>query len=86
MTRNGSTQTAVSLFYYDMAKGTATAIVVPPANAYVQNATVAPDGSAIVYCLREGDSSYNLHLIDLTPAKPTDTAITNDGKSCNPRF
>lgn len=83
LTRNNTTEQVRSLFVYDMSKATFTPIVEPPSGSYVQDATVAPDSSAIVYCLREGDA-YNLHLIDLTGAQATDTAITTDGKSCHP--
>lgn len=44
---------------------------------------IAPDASAIVYCLQQGETA-NLHLVDLTKNPPTDAPITNDGKSCHP--
>lgn len=58
----------------------------PPQGSVVRNAAIAPDAMSIVDCLREGDANDNLHLIDLTKSTPTDTAITTDGKSCNPGF
>ena len=65
-----------------------TPVVVPQvADTYVVDGAAAPDLSAIVYCLREGEA-YNLHLIDLskTPARrtrrlrPTARAATRCGK------
>lgn len=79
-----STRQVRSLFIFDMKTRKATPIVVPEGpDARVIDATVAPDVSAIVYCLEEGDAR-NLHLIDLSGDQATDTAITNDGKSCHP--
>jgi Tol biopolymer transport system component len=79
-----TTRTARGLFVFDMKTRTATPVVVPEnPDARVVDATVAPDVSAIVYCLEEGDAQ-NLHLIDLSGAEATDAAITNDGKSCHP--
>lgn len=86
VSRNGTTEAVRSLFLYDMAKGSVSPLVVPPPNNYVWNATIAPDASSIVYCLKQGDDRYDLHLIDLTATKATDVAITTDGKSCQPRF
>ena len=86
VSRNGTTEAVRSLFLYDMAKGGVSPLVVPPPNNYVWNAAIAPDASSIVYCLKQGDDRYDLHLIDLTATKATDVAITNDGKSCSPRF
>jgi hypothetical protein len=86
VTRNGKTETVRSLFLYDMGKSSVTPLVIPPENSYVQNAAISPDASAIVYCLRQGDDRYDLHLVDLTARKATDVAITTDGKSCHPRF
>jgi hypothetical protein len=78
-----STKQVRSLFVFDMKTREATPIVVPEGDARVIDAATAPDVSAIVYCLQEGDAQ-NLHLIDLAVDPPTDTAITNDGKSCHP--
>jgi hypothetical protein len=79
-----STRQVRSLFVFDMKTREATPVVVPEKpDTYVLDATVAPDVSAIVYCLQEGDAR-NLHLIDLSGDQATDTAITNDGKSCHP--
>lgn len=48
---------------------------------------ISPDGSKIVYCLRDSATNKeDLHLIDVSAAKATDVAITNDGKSCDPSF
>lgn len=79
-----STRQVRSLFVFDMKTRKATPVVVPEnPDARVIDAAAAPDASAIVYCLQEGDAQ-NLHLIDLSGDQATDTAITNDGKSCHP--
>ncbi|MDF2693094.1 MAG: putative secreted protein [Labilithrix sp.] len=83
---NGNSEVAPCLFLYDMAKATASPLVVPPSGAVIASAAIAPDATSIVYCLRDDDANENLHLIDLTASTPTDTAITTDGKSCNPSF
>jgi Tol biopolymer transport system component len=79
-----STRGVRGLFVFDMATREASALIVPEApDTRVIDAAAAPDASAIVYCLEEG-SSQNLHLIDLSGAEATDTAITDDGASCHP--
>ncbi|MBX3192403.1 MAG: hypothetical protein KF819_35760 [Labilithrix sp.] len=79
-----STRQVRSLYVFDMKTRKASPVVVPQGpDARVIDATAAPDASAIVYCLQEGEAR-NLHLIDLSGAEATDTAITNDGKSCHP--
>lgn len=81
---NDTTKQVRSLYVFDMATREASPIVVPEGDdASVIDATIAPDASAIVYCLREGEAQ-NLHVIDLSVDPATDTAITNDGKSCHP--
>ncbi len=76
-----------SVLAYDTAKGTATTLVVPPSGRTVDAVAISPDGSKIVYCLRDpATKKEDLHLIDVSAAKPTDVAITNDGKSCDPSF
>lgn len=72
---------------YDMAKGTATTLVAPPANGIIDSVTISSDGSTLVYATRNNDTgAHDLHRIDLTLSKPTDTAITTDGKSRRPWF
>ncbi|OJY20603.1 MAG: hypothetical protein BGO98_04760 [Myxococcales bacterium 68-20] len=76
-----------SLLAYDMKAGTVSAIVVPPQDSTIYSVAISPDASKIVYCLRnDNDSTVDLHLIDVSAASPTDTAITTDGKSCYPSF
>ena len=83
VTVNGSTRNGQGLFAFDMASRTPSAVVVPEEpDTSVVDATIAPDGRALVYCLRKGDAQ-DLHLIDLTKTPATDTAITKDGKSCH---
>lgn len=78
------TRVVRGLFVFDMKTREAIPIVLPETpDTRVVDATAAPDASAIVYCLEEGDAQ-NLHFIDLSGAEATDTAITNDGKSCHP--
>lgn len=84
VTINGSSVQARSLFVFDMQARKAIPVVVPQvADVWVVDATAAPDASAIVYCLAEGEAR-NLHVIDLTKDPATDAAITTDGKSCHP--
>lgn len=79
-----TTRSVRGLFVFDMEKREATPVVLPEGpDARVVDATIAPDASAIVYCLEEGDAR-NLHLIDLSGAQATDAALTNDGTSCHP--
>jgi len=76
-----------SLFAYDMGTGKAAPVLVPPAKQHVYATAVAPDGSKIVYCLRDDtDGHRDLHLVDLTVSPPTDTPLTTDGASCSPAF
>jgi hypothetical protein len=83
--RGASTEQAKSLLAYDAASGEIQVLVIPDAGAAVQNATIAPDASVIVYCLAH-DDVYDLHAIDLSLDPPEDAAITDDGKSCDPGF
>ncbi len=72
---------------YDMAKGTATTVVAPPADGIIDSVAISPDGSKLVYALRNNDAgTHDLHLIDLASSELTDTAITTDGKSRRPWF
>jgi hypothetical protein len=81
---NDTTRNVRGLYVFDMSTRKASAIVQPEdQDAQVIDATIAPDASAIVYCLQQGDAT-DLHAIDLSVDPPTDTAITNDGKSCHP--
>ncbi|MBX3196621.1 MAG: hypothetical protein KF894_00590 [Labilithrix sp.] len=75
-----------SLFAYDMQAGTASPLVVPPQGSAIVSVAMSPDASKIVYCLRNDDSTSDLHVIDVSAASPTDTPITTDGKSCYPSF
>lgn len=73
-----------TLYLYDFASATITPIIAPKApNTGVSWATVNPDATAVVYVLRQ-DTSYDLHLIDLTVKPATDTALTTDGISKSP--
>ena len=85
VTRGTETATANSLLFFDMTSQEIAVLVIPEPDASVRNAALAPDGSAIVYCLAH-DDVYDLHAIDLTLDPPEDAAITDDGKSCNPGF
>jgi hypothetical protein len=69
-----------------MASGEITPIVIPEPDEYVQAASIAPDATAIVYCLRHGSNATDLHLVDLTTEPATDSPMTTDGKSCYPKF
>jgi Tol biopolymer transport system component len=80
----GSDALVRGLFAFDMTTRKPSPVVVPQeADTYVVDGAIAPDGSAVVYCLRQGEAT-NLHVIDLTKDPATDAALTNDGKSCHP--
>lgn len=76
-----------SLLAYDI-KGDKISLVAPaPTGTTIYDVALSPDASKIVYCAHDNTSgAENLHLIDLTQASPTDTAITTDGQSCDPAF
>lgn len=86
--RNGTTDVARSLFLYDVTTSDITTLVVPDPDGAIEAAAIAPDASAIVYCLRHGSNSdaLDLHLIDLTTDPATDSPMTTDGNSCYPTF
>jgi Tol biopolymer transport system component len=84
--RNGTTEVVPALFLYDMTANKVAPLVISEPNEYVQAAAIAPDASAIVYCLRHGSDAQDLHLIDLTTDPATDSPMTTDGKSCYPTF
>jgi Tol biopolymer transport system component len=76
-----------SILAYDIAKGTSAMLLPAPAGSSVMNVALSPDGSKIVYCLRNNDTAeHDLHVVDISTSTPTDTAITNDGKSCYASF
>jgi hypothetical protein len=85
VTRGDVTDTANSIFGYDVATGEIATLLVPDAGTNVRNAAIAPNADGIVYCLAH-DDVYDLHVIDLTVAPPVDSAITDDGVSCSPSF
>lgn len=76
---------AAGLYAYLTDKKAASKIIDAGPNRTIESGSVAPDGSAIVYCLRDGDAK-DLHVLDLTKTPPVDSALTNDGASCNPSF
>lgn len=76
----------VGLLIYDMQEGTIAPLLPPPTDAAITSVTMSGDASKIVYCSRDSDGNEDLHVIDLSLEAPTDTAITNDGKSCDPSF
>ena len=76
-----------SILAYDVEQGTATTLLPAPADSSFYSLAISPDGTKIVYCLRNQDTaSRDLHLVDVSTTTPTDTKITNDGKSCSPSF
>jgi Tol biopolymer transport system component len=89
-TVGGATRQVRGAFAYDVAKKQIVDLVIPTAaDDAVRDVALAPDASALVYCLQTGSGStqkLDLHLVDLGASPPTDTAITNDGKSCHPRW
>jgi hypothetical protein len=83
--RNGTTERASSLLFYDMATATVSSLVIPESNTRVEAATISPDATAIVHCLSH-DAARDLHAIDVAQTPPEDKPITTDGKSCYPAF
>lgn len=53
--------------------------------SFVRGAAMTADGK-IVYCVRAGNGATDLRLLDGTVTPATDTALTTDGKSCDPRY
>jgi hypothetical protein len=82
---NDTTVETSALLAYDMATATISPLVLAEPNTYITSATIAPDATSLVYCLRHDDVT-DLHAIDLTQAEPEDRPITTDGKSCYPAF
>lgn len=82
-----ATEWRSGIFLFDLARGTATLVLPPPVDTNVNSAAISPDGSKIVYCLRNHvTSTEDLRLIDLTPSTPVLSTLTTDGKSCYPSF
>jgi Tol biopolymer transport system component len=76
-----------SLLAYDMKADKVSVVVAAPEGSGVHSVAIAPDESKIVYCVQQDQGgAEDLHLIDLTAASPTDSAITTDGVSCDPSF
>lgn len=75
-----------SLLGYDLGTGNVSLLVGAPEGTVVDAVAISPDSSKLVYCLSTNDGEEDLHLIDLAAASPTDTALTTDGKSCDPSF
>lgn len=79
------TNWAWSLLAYDLTQRSLILIATPPDGSSIYGVAVAPDASKLVYCLRQDDTgAEDLHLMDLTQNPVTDTAITHDGRSCDP--
>jgi Tol biopolymer transport system component len=83
--RGTQTVTTSAILSFDMSTGNSGLLVVSEGDDRVRNATIAPDGSAIVYCLSH-DGVLDLRGIDLTLDTPEDVPLTDDGKSCSPGF
>ncbi|WP_437899001.1 hypothetical protein [Sorangium sp. So ce124] len=82
---NDTTVATSALLVYDMATAMISPLVLAEPGTYIDSATIAPDATSLVYCLRHDDVT-DLHAIDLTQAEPEDRPITTDGKSCYPAF
>lgn len=75
-----------SLHFYSGATQTAPMIVQGTRDvAFVRGAAMLADGK-IVYCVRSGTGAEDLHVVDASATPPTDTPLTTDGKSCDPRY
>jgi Tol biopolymer transport system component len=74
-----------SLYAFSMSTQKVVQLVPGDATRSIRTGAVSADGNAIVYCVREGQAD-NLHVVDVSVDPPVDTAITNDGASCNPVF
>ncbi|MGC4079545.1 MAG: hypothetical protein QM702_21390 [Rubrivivax sp.] len=78
---------ASSLYAYIVDQKQARPIIAAGDNRRIESGAVAPDGSAIVDCLRDNvQRTVDLHVLDLTKEPPVDKAITSDGASCDPAF
>lgn len=74
-----------SLYAYIFSGQQVVPIVLGADGIDIVNAAFAPDNAHMVYCVREGDT-FNLRLIDFGVDPPSDTALTDDGVSCDPVF
>lgn len=74
-----------SLYAYILGERTVVPLVLGAEGIDIVNASIAPDDLHLVYCVRQGDA-YDLRLLDLTTEPATDTALTDDGVSCDPEF
>lgn len=74
-----------SLYAYVMSERRVVPLVLGEAGRDIVNASFAPDNVHLVYCVRQGDA-YDLRLLDFSVDPPTDTALTNDGVSCDAVF
>lgn len=87
---DGSSKRIRGVFAYDAASKQVIDIALPTGqDQSVRDATLAPDASAVVYCLvtsTQSGQTYDLHLVDVTANPMKDVALTNDGQSCNPRW
>jgi hypothetical protein len=74
-----------SLYAYVMSERKVVPLLLGANGIDIVNAAFAPDNAHMVYCVREGDA-YNLRMLDLGADPMTDTALTNDGVSCDAVF
>lgn len=80
------TEWRTSLLLYNGTDNAIIPIVFAPPDGYIDAVTLNGDATKIVYCARDADGNEDLRLLDLRPESPVDTAITTDGKSCDPSF
>lgn len=74
-----------SLYAYIMSERRVVPLVLGAVGVDIVNASFAPDNVHMVYCVNQGDA-YDLRLLDFSVDPPTDTALTNDGVSCDAVF
>jgi hypothetical protein len=76
-----------SLLAYDGTENKVGMLVPAATGETIYSVSISADASKIVYCVHDNDSGdENLRLIDLSGATATDSALTTDGKSCDPSF
>ncbi len=74
-----------SLYAYIMGERRVVLLVPGSVGKDIVSASFAPDNQHMVYCVKEGDA-YNLRLLDFSVDPSTDSALTDDGVSCDAVF
>lgn len=78
-----------AIVYLEAATGTLYLAFEAAPGQWIEGQDLAPDGQRMVVCVGEtvnGAAQRDLYLVDLTSTTPSSTALTTDGKSCDPSW